>query len=447
MISTKNLILFPHLPKTGGSSLANNIISKLKNETEYFRVAPKGRKDPQLNKQFETTLPFSSERLLLFGHGVSEGVFNYVEYEKLSIYTNLRHPLMRLVSHFNNMSNDQDNSKISFDSYLSEKINPSCLWYIRKFPSFIDDPFSSKLIQCLDIFSYFKDIYFVENSEKDFTRFMKIFEKKFDKNLNINIGGVDYIKRSKTETVYCESIYKNLNHDNSIYQLMQNYKSVFLNKKAVPKKTWKYNRWMMPVLNNAFWNGEDKDQIIKTIKGSVLESILQDQLNQTKINLHILLQSIYNINNFHSLTDDEQANILDLTNFAIKSKGRLKNKNGIPNSAIQEIILKSNRNMINDITKNINIWNELPCNNEFVIIGQINTSLASKNLSLSENYMIKYCKISPHKIQPFLKLGRFYSQYFPEKENEILKCAEKVLEFEQTNKWANNQLKKIIINK
>jgi|GEM_PF-4769704 len=447
MIKVEKLILFPHLPKTGGSSLANNIITKFENEIEYFRLAPKGRKETYLKRQFELTENLDTPQLILFGHDVDEGLLNYCQYDEIDLFTTLRHPLKRMVSHFNNVSNNLEDRSLTFDKFLSQKVNPSCIWYIRKFPSLIKNPFLPFLIQSLNIFSHFSSVFFTENSKDDFDRFMNILGEKFDPTLNINLGGISYPIVSTKEKVKSDNIMMNLNQDLQLYNAMQEMQSTLVTHNPLPKKKWKFHRWMITIINNTIWKTTSKDAVLKSTKDSFLEPIIKDQIEQSELNLQVLLQSIYEIQGFDNLNDEEKANILDVANFAIKNCEQAPFKNSSTKTKLQEILEINYAQKNRDIAKNIDIWDELPTNNEIVIQGHINTHLKHQNLEKAKEYLIKYCQISPFKHQPFFKLGRFYAKHCPEKEQEIIRCAQKVIEFYPKNKWANNQLKKIIINK
>jgi len=449
MIYVKELILIPHLPKTGGSSLSENFMHQLKHGEDFFHIGPKGRKDKNLKFQFETISGKKYEKLLLFGHGVGEGILNYIKYDKVSIYTVFRKPLRRLVSNFNNSYSNKP-IEGGLDFFLSYKLNPICLWYIRCFPSFIEDPFSPICIQAMDVIEHFKRIFILEKGKSELDDILKIFNKSFREDLNINIGGKDYFKQNQVEKIKSKNFTTNHLQDKILYNSVLKNQSKFVLDKKPKLLGLKYHKWMSAVLFNTLWKYENKAEFIQTFNNPTFSKLLEDQLPYSKLNFTVLLKSIINqLSEIIKEDDDFTANILRLFDTI--------SNNSIDYSILNLKDIDTSQHlgalifdMLTSKTKLKNLsgeyWIHLPLSTEEVAIGRFNYYNKINDLDNCLDILKTYCALVPYKVQPFLKLGRFLSKYYPSHKKLIVKCAQKVTEFNTENKWANNQLKKLILN-
>jgi hypothetical protein len=127
--------VFPHIPKTAGSSVHFHLLTHLEYDRSYIHIPI----DFSMREEMRIRQPFTlrdardrSEALVLFGHGVAKKHADFVPGRTLREITTLRDPAERMLSHYNfwmNVLEKRGKPLMSFeDWYAAEPKDYQIRW-------------------------------------------------------------------------------------------------------------------------------------------------------------------------------------------------------------------------------------------------------------------------------------------------------------------------------
>jgi len=127
--------IFPHIPKTAGSSVHFHLLTHLEYDRSYIHIPIDFSMREELRARQPFTLRDARERRatrVLFGHGVAKRHADFVPWRRPRAITTLRDPAERMLSHYNfwmNVLEKQGRPSMSFeDWYAAEPKNYQIRW-------------------------------------------------------------------------------------------------------------------------------------------------------------------------------------------------------------------------------------------------------------------------------------------------------------------------------
>ncbi len=169
-MKNKPIYIGLHIPKTAGATLLNLLESKLPNGTLHQTT--------NLVKNAKQGIPFIEEMedtqniFAVFGHYVNAGVIHYFPQRKVYLYTFLREPIARLVSHFHyqeRLYKMQGRKPLSFREFSTINRNQICRYIVKRFNIFLNKNDKKKLAlheQAIKILQAFDLVGCSENFDK-----------------------------------------------------------------------------------------------------------------------------------------------------------------------------------------------------------------------------------------------------------------------------------------
>ncbi|MGR0278167.1 tetratricopeptide repeat protein [Marinomonas dokdonensis] len=434
-------ILFPHLPKTAGQTLVENIKSCKGVGDEFYHLAPNGRALDALKMQLEFKDSYND--LILFGHNVDEGLLLKISDPDVSLFTSLRSPLDRVISSYNMKVNafPELGSHIELENYVKKRHSYICKWYCALFPSFISDPFDPCVDQAINILEHFSDVYFQEKIDVDYERFMALIGGSFDSSLSKNRSGISYPKNTTSEKNSCYK--KFLKNDFILYDHFYNNSNV---KRIIPDEVYSYHKWYLSILNKsnanvAIYNNKNTSESDKVIAYERLES-LKSSTKQSKILTSILKDdhSFFAFEFLECIDDLEECdsmNIFDIYKFIPFDK--IKSKIAI--SPLSQIVLDASKSESAKSFLDVesDAWLDVCSRHPLVAINKSRIYESNGDLVAAEKELLKLCQLAPHQERSFIFLAKFYEKHGDDG-GRFRKCVDKILDLDPDNKWASNKL-------
>jgi hypothetical protein len=133
------LYMFPHIPKTAGTSVHAHLINHLRSEETFINVPVDGVPGRRENPVPFTLRPLSERRraLVLFGHGLLQRHADYVPGRQLREITTLRDPADRVLSFYNftmGLNEREGREVVSFEEwYRGQPKNFQIHWLARHY--------------------------------------------------------------------------------------------------------------------------------------------------------------------------------------------------------------------------------------------------------------------------------------------------------------------------
>ena len=171
-------LVFPHIAKTGGSTLHYHFKRHLGDE-KVFICGPYNRVSrffddlPQLEEMNPREVATFQ---VVQGHGVSEEIFSILRDARIRLFVVLRHPVAHARSRFNHRRNEFARLGVDLDSaqFLSStSANPISTLLLNKFPSFIEQTAATPYDQVVSILRKFDYVFTTEMMDLQVTRLMR----------------------------------------------------------------------------------------------------------------------------------------------------------------------------------------------------------------------------------------------------------------------------------
>ncbi|MGL4320144.1 MAG: hypothetical protein ACRCS3_04710 [Paracoccaceae bacterium] len=170
-------MIFPHVPKTGGTTLFYHFRKALGDSAIYSYGAP------NRPVRFLAGLPLLEEMSsaeiaslrLIQGHGVNERVLSRLSGQDIRLLTILRNPVSLVRSRFNHRTTalakvGRTVSPTEFLDHLAS--NQVCQFFCNAFPALIDDPSESLAKQAIAILRKFHYVFVTEKLDSQTVGFM-----------------------------------------------------------------------------------------------------------------------------------------------------------------------------------------------------------------------------------------------------------------------------------
>lgn len=443
MTKLKNNIIFPHLPKTAGTSMAWALRTVLTEGQELFHLDPNGR-TANIPSQFET---FSdNDCKFVFGHQVTEAL---IQSESDFIATTLRHPASRLISHFN-MKVSSGKFTGNFENYMTQSTDPMCRWYVACFPSYVNDPFSSLLDQATEILACFDQVLFQETFTEDFEKLMETVLPGQPVEIgNQNAAGKSYQKISSTLEDSITNWYGWFKQDLLLYKRFLE-KDKMKTESSILPGTQIFHRWWRPVAST--WQ----------VKSVPIRQKLAESFNQHEL-MSALMREAYNSNTNlnHALLDqlkwfcnqnmgrDDLLNCLDMLltiqpqELQVAIERADMSDVQTPLAILLKEYYKQSKQKTLQLSQTLSdVWFELPANDARIYEGRANYYLSNNDQASAEKALIAAAALGPHRAAPYKKLGTLYETQAAKA--QLLCCAEKVLELNPRANWAHTTIQKIM---
>lgn len=173
-------ILFPHIPKTGGTTMLYHFRKNFGDEN-IISYGPDGRhmRFFEDKRQLEEIAPDQVAKFkLVQGHGVNESVLGYLRSSDVRLITILRNPIKLTRSRFNHRVQHMQNLGVAVDQ--AEFVNAigsnqACSFFCEKFPTFIDDKSAPLLDQTISVLKKFHYVFTTEQLDAQAVGFMQDF--------------------------------------------------------------------------------------------------------------------------------------------------------------------------------------------------------------------------------------------------------------------------------
>lgn len=164
-------LIFPHIPKTGGTTLFNHF-SKALGDDRVFVVGRhnRTRRFFQNRPQFEGASPQDIARLkVIQGHGVGQSHLPWVDAEKTKLIVILRDPVARTKSAYNQQlrRHERQGGSYSTEAFLKKNWdNLMSQALIKSFPDFVSDRSAPLHCQARDVLRCFDYVFTTEGMDR-----------------------------------------------------------------------------------------------------------------------------------------------------------------------------------------------------------------------------------------------------------------------------------------
>lgn len=428
------IYLFPHLPKTAGSTLRQHLKLEYEEGEEFFHLAPNGRKSKKLlskGKQYEANSSFN-RKLILFGHEVDEGLLrHHSSNEIVELTTLIRNPLKRVVSHYN-MKKTAGSTHATLSNYIKSASEPMCKWFISNFPSFIDDIWAPIAIQAEQVLRHFHYIDSQDRGGMAMKALLARFDVKYCEEKSINIGGKSYKKHSVDESLDIEDL-QYLKSDFAIYEKFKSHNSGIQTKISDLPEIKTYHRWLLPftgTLNTIKEKGV-RDDLLTSLNNELLRGLIEAYSIGYKDFVLYFFES-YEID-----YDDVELldNILELlNNVTIKTDHKvLKGASYTGTDPIKLIFNDAvhSGSRLSDYSSHL--WEKIALTNTS-LEGRAAYLLEKKEFLAAETLLVNALKRKPLSLHILKKLSGVY--YETARNEELFKVAIKACEIKPSCLWA-----------
>jgi len=199
------LYIFPHIPKTAGTSVYSHLRRHLELGREFITFPADG--GPY---RLEATAPFTLRPLaerqqarMIFGHGVLKRHADFAAGRPVREITTLRDPAEQIVSNYNFTMGQNEKAGgpvIPFEEwYALEPRNFQATWLLRHYLQETDDLAGEALLaRSAEVLEAFWLVCTVENLAEDLNRLFAAMELP-PFNVRINVAGVHYPRRRELD--------------------------------------------------------------------------------------------------------------------------------------------------------------------------------------------------------------------------------------------------------
>jgi hypothetical protein len=218
--------VFPHIPKTAGSSVHYHLKTNMAYDSEYIHIPIDNTTNEELRMRTPFTLRDERDRVrakILFGHGVIRRHAEFVPGKRVREIVTLRDPVERTLSHYNfwmNVLEKRGDQPMDFDQwYAGEPRNYHVNWIAKNYLEVGDD------LSPADAFSTAKEalenfwmVCTLPTFERDIQRLWAALDLP-PMQLRQNVGGVTHEKRLECDDALRQRLIEENSFDHELYLL------------------------------------------------------------------------------------------------------------------------------------------------------------------------------------------------------------------------------------
>ncbi len=187
-----------HIPKTAGTTLLSLLESKLPNGRfhQATNLVENAKQSIPFIEEMENTQSISA----VFGHHVNAGTIHYFPQRKIYLYTFLREPIARLISHFHyqeRLHKMQGRKSLSFREFSTTNCNQICRYIVNRFNIFLNKNDKKilvlheqaiKILQAFDLVGY----------SEDFDKYLRLLLE----DMNIDYSDIQTVEKRNVTSHY-----------------------------------------------------------------------------------------------------------------------------------------------------------------------------------------------------------------------------------------------------